>query len=215
MKLTYHNKNMKKRLKRLAIVLLTLFLGLPGAWAVADIHSARQAVQNLLDAIRHIQMGDQLSAKQLKSNRDYSQAALQLLDLREVSQRALGKYWTQRTPEERKLFSELLKELFVKVAFPNSGKFFAELKVVYGDTQVRKKLSIVPVRVIHKEEGEIGIDFHLRQSGGKWRVVDVLLDEISMRNNLRSQFYRIIAKNNYQELIRRMEKRLKKSERKS
>jgi len=41
--------------------------------------------------------------------------------------------------------------------------------------------------------------------------VDVDLDEVSMRNNLRSQFYKIINKNDYQDLVRRMEEKLKES----
>jgi len=48
--------------------------------------------------------------------------------------------------------------------------------------------------VVHEEEGEIGIEFHLMKNLGQWQVVDVDLDEVSMRNNLRSQFYKIINK---------------------
>jgi len=40
-------------------------------------------------------------------------------------------------------------------------------------------------------------------------VVDVILDGVSMRNNLRSQFYKILKKNDFNELIRRMKKKLK------
>jgi ABC-type transporter MlaC component len=65
--------------------------------------------------------------------------------------------------------------------------------------------------VIHNGEGEIDINFHLRINQDQWQVVDVDLDEISMRNNLRAQVYKIIAKNNYQELIRRMEEKLKET----
>ena len=65
--------------------------------------------------------------------------------------------------------------------------------------------------MIHNGEGEIDINFHLRINQDQWQVVDVDLDEISMRNNLRAQVYKIIAKNNYQELIRRMEEKLKET----
>ena len=42
----------------------------------------------------------------------------------------------------------------------------------------------------------------------KWQVVDVILDGVSMRNNLRSQFYKVIKKKDYNELIRKMDKKL-------
>ena len=82
--------------------------------------------------------------------------------------------------------------------------------MIYGQTIIKKSKASVPLTVIHKKEGEIEIDFHLHKNHGQWRVVDVDLDEISMGNNLRSQFYRIISKNDYRELVRRMEERLTK-----
>ena len=99
-------------------------------------------------------------------------------------------------------------KMFVKEAFPNSGKFFSSLELVFGTTNINKTKAHVPLTVIHNGEGEIDINFHLRINQDQWQVVDVDLDEISMRNNLRAQVYKIIAKNNYQELIRRMEEKL-------
>ena len=46
------------------------------------------------------------------------------------------------------------------------------------------------------------------QSGGDWRVVDVTTDGVSMVQNYRSQFNRIIDREGWAELISRMERRL-------
>ena len=62
--------------------------------------------------------------------------------------------------------------------------------------------------VVHENEGEISIDFHLYKHSDRWQVVDVDLDKISMRNNLRSQLYKVISKNDYQDLIRRIKEKL-------
>jgi ABC-type transporter MlaC component len=80
--------------------------------------------------------------------------------------------------------------------------------MVYGKIKDGKNPAVVPLTVIHEKEGEVGIDFHLVQKGDKWQVVDVILDGVSMRNNLRSQFYKVIAKNNFDELMRKMNKKL-------
>ena len=94
------------------------------------------------------------------------------------------------------------------VAFPSSAKFFADLDLVYGISKRKKDMMVVPLTVIHEKEGEVGIDFHLTQNENKWHVVDVILDGISMRNNLRSQFYKVIKKKDFNELIRKMDKKL-------
>ena len=72
-------------------------------------------------------------------------------------------------------------------------------------------MMVVPLTVVHEKEGEVDIDFSLKQVEARWQVVDVILDGVSMRNNLRSQFYKILKKNDFKELVRRMNKKLKET----
>ena len=72
-------------------------------------------------------------------------------------------------------------------------------------------MMVVPLIVVHEKEGEVDIDFSLKQTEAGWQVVDVILDGVSMRNNLRSQFYKILKKNDFKGLIQRMEKKLKET----
>ena len=72
-------------------------------------------------------------------------------------------------------------------------------------------MMVVPLAVVHEKEGEVDIDFSLKQAEAGWQVVDVILDGVSMRNNLRSQFYKILKKNDFKELVWRMNKKLKET----
>ena len=175
----------------------------------SDNGSPQKTVEKLIHSIRSLKTSGLLSSKELKTNRNLSHRALALIDIDEVGRKALGRYWAKRTPKERKAFVLLLSRMFVQEAFPNSGKFFLSLKLVFGETKIKQSHANVPITFIHEEEGEIVISFHLLKSKDKWQIVDVDLDGISMRNNLRSQVYKIISKNNYQELVLRMEEKLK------
>jgi ABC-type transporter MlaC component len=97
------------------------------------------------------------------------------------------------------------------VAFSNSSKFFGEMNMSYASTEMDTGKATVPLTVQHLEEGEVGINFVLEQNSDRWRAVDVILDGVSMRNNLRTQFYKVIKKHDYSELLRRMQKKLKKA----
>ena len=178
---------------------------------VAKETSPGNTVKILLNSISNLKIEKQLSPEEIKENNTLSYRALALLDMREISRKTLGKYWKERTPTEQKMFIDLLSQMFIKEAFPNSGKFFSALKLIYGQTAINKSQATVPLTVFHEKEGEISIDFHLYKRRDQWQVVDVDLDKISMRNNLRSQFYKTISKNDYQELVRRMEKKLTSS----
>ena len=175
---------------------------------IAEEVSPRGTVELLINSISSLETGIQLSPEEIKKNDLLSYNALGLLNIREICRKVLGKYWKKLSLTEQKKFIDLLSRMFIKEAFPNSGKFFSTLKLIYGQTNINELKANVPLSVVHEKEGEINIDFHLYKYSNQWQVVDVALDGISMRNNLRSKLYKIISKNNYQELVRRLEQKL-------
>ena len=199
-----------RNLKLIAFNTLLIFLLMPVlSWAELGKKSPEAAGKILLNEIKQIVEGDEISEDQKVANTKHSNIALSILKVSEISQKALGKYWSKHSTKQQDQFKKLLGELFVYVAFPSSAKFFADLDLVYGISKRKKDMMVVPLTVIHEKEGEVDIDFWLKQSSKNWLVVDVILDGISMRNNLRSQFYKILKKNDFDELVRRMEKKLK------
>ena len=191
----------------LTVFILALFELSP---VIAKETSPRNTVEILLNSITNLKTGKLLTPEEVEENDILSYRALALLNIREISRKALGKYWKKRTLTEQKVFIDLLSRMFIKGAFPNSGKFFSALKLIYGQPTINKSKANVPLTVVHEKEGEINIDFHLQKYRDQWQVVDIDLDEISMRNNMRSQLYKIISKNNYQELVRRIKEKLTK-----
>jgi phospholipid transport system substrate-binding protein len=198
--------------KIFSLMVLTVVFAIPGLlWAESNDLGPQASVQQLLGEIRQINKEKNLSSQKDAENQKHAQSALVWLNVAEISQKALGKHWAKRSDPEQKRFQVLLGELFLYVAFPSSAKFFAELNLVYGKTKEEKQRTVVPLTVVHEKEGEVDIDFRLTQTEERWLVVDVVLDGVSMRNNLRSKFYKVIAKKGFNELMRKMEKKLKAS----
>ncbi len=178
---------------------------------LADQISAQDSVHRLIDKIKMTVQGDVLSTEEGNTNKKIFEEAIQFLDVAQISQKSLGKYWKKVNAKDQKQFTSLLRELFMYVAFPNSAKFFKKLKIDYGTSETKDEKTVVPLKVMHEEEGEVGIDFVLHQKKNRWLVLDVILDGVSMRNNLRSQFRRILKKKNFSDLLRQMEKKLNKA----
>ncbi|HCK67754.1 MAG TPA: hypothetical protein DHW17_00575 [Nitrospina sp.] len=194
--------------KILSLMALTVVFAVPGLlWAESN--DPQAAVQELLGEIRQIKKN--LSGQEKADNQKHAHSALVWLNVAEISKKALGKHWAKRSDSEQKRFQALLGELFLHVAFPSSAKFFAELDLMYGKTKEGKQRTVVPLTVVHEKEGEVDINFRLTRTAGNWQVVDVILDGVSMRNNLRSKFYKVITKKGFDELMRKMEKKLKAS----
>ena len=203
-----------RNLKIIAFIntLLVFFFVLVSSWAGGAEKSPEAAVKTLLNEIKQIVEGNGLSDVQKAKNKKHSDIAVSILKVPEISQKALGKYWKKHSAEQQDQFQKLLEDLFVHVAFPSSAKFFANLDLMYGKSKSKKDMTVVPITIVHEKEGEVDIDFKMKQSAKKWLVVDVILDGVSMRNNLRSQFYKILKKNDFNELIRRMKKKLKEAQ---
>ena len=48
------------------------------------------------------------------------------------------------------------------------------------------------------------MNYKLRSSDREWKVYDVVIENISLVNNYRSQFHRVLANSSFDELLRRM-----------
>jgi len=190
--------------------LAVMGLMIPG---VVQAGEPQQAVRSLLETIQQIKEVEGLPPEEAKANRALMDRAVVHLDVPRVSEKTLGRHWEKRSAEERKQFIELLGELFRYVAFPNSAKFFRELEIEYKGNSVEGGTATVPVIVRHPDEGRISIDFVMFERGGKWRVEDVIMDGVSMRTNLRSQFHQVIRKEEFSGLVQRMQGRLEQARR--
>ena len=186
-----------------------MIFGMAFSVVVFAAESPQESVQILLQTIQKIKTRDRVNLEQEKGKSLLSAKALTFLDMGTVGRKTLGKYWGQRSSQEKKDFVVLLSRLFEKIAFPNSAQFFSDLDIHYKKDEVEGDRATVTILVKHEKEGEVEIDFMMHRTQTKWLVVDVILDGVSMRSNLRSQLYKVIAKNDYAELVRRINKKLK------
>ena len=86
--------------------------------------------------------------------------------------------------------------------------FCRDLDVSVLDARATGKRAVVRTTVSDPKEGLISVDYRLRQQDSSWRVRDIVLDDVSLALNLRSQCNLIITKHSYEELLLRMRKKL-------
>jgi phospholipid transport system substrate-binding protein len=61
--------------------------------------------------------------------------------------------------------------------------------------------------VIDKEGTSHSVTYKLHLVNGKWRIYDVVAENISVVNNYRAQFHRVIVNSSFQELMEKMKQR--------
>ena len=128
-------------------------------------------------------------------------------DTTETAQRALGVHWQQRTPAERaqfvKLFANLLEQTYVSRIDEYGGEHLE-----YIDEQVDGDKATVRARVITSKGTEVAVESRVIQKGDRWLIYDILIENLSMISNYRSQFDRVIRTSSYGELVKRLQARV-------
>jgi phospholipid transport system substrate-binding protein len=133
-------------------------------------------------------------------------------DWQEIARRVLATHWRERTPQERQEFAELfresVKEMYLERMETAAQKRLQEKQaILYSGEQVNGQRAVVRTTVVTRHHREIPIEYHLRELDGQWRTYDVVILGVSLVNNYRAQFHRIITQSSYQELIRQLQAR--------
>ena len=98
-----------RNLKLIAFNTLLSFLVIPvSSWAEVEKKSPEAAVKILLNEIKQIVEGDEISEDQKAANKKHSNIALSILKVSEISQKALGKYWAKQSVKQQDQFQKLL-----------------------------------------------------------------------------------------------------------
>jgi len=178
---------------------------------VAVLARAGGPTDELRVAIEKVQMtlnDPQLKAAGKKAERlDKLRQVIQpKFDFTEMAKRSLGANWQRRNPEEQrefvKVFTNLLENAYVDSIDSYDGE-----KVVFTNEKQDKEYGEVNTKIVTKKGEEFSVNYKLHQASGNWKVYDVVIENISIVNNYRSQFNRVIAKSSYEELVRTMKEK--------
>ena len=128
------------------------------------------------------------------------------VDLEGVARAALGKNWDDATPATRKKFLDAFKQRFRKATADQFTDDYRGTEVKYLPEVPAEDGGVkVPTEVVIKGEAT-HIDYVMRKESGEWRIVDIVVDDVSTVDNYRSSFGRIIKKEGMDGLITRLNK---------
>ena len=130
-----------------------------------------------------------------------------LFNFPEMARRSLGFHWRRLTPEERQEFITLFTDLLERSYASKIDLYDGETVVFTGEV-VDDRYAQVDSKIVSKKGEEFAVDYRLLRTDGDWRIYDVVVENISLVNNYRSQFNRVIANSSYEELIRRINQKL-------
>jgi phospholipid transport system substrate-binding protein len=124
-------------------------------------------------------------------------------DFSEMARRALGAHWRRRTATEQQEFVQLFTELLER-QYAGIIESYTDEKIVYVSERTDGAFAEVNSKIFTAKGQELSINYKAQLIGQEWKVYDVIAEEISLVNNFRSQFNRVISSSSYDELVRRL-----------
>jgi phospholipid transport system substrate-binding protein len=131
------------------------------------------------------------------------------LDYGELARRALSKHWDGINPKQRTDFVDTLREL-VERSYLRQVHGNANYNIKY-DKETKQDGEATVTGVLNTtargKKVKIALEYKMLWKGDHWVVYDVVTDEQSMLENYRAEFNKIINKEGFEALLKRMKKK--------
>ncbi len=190
-----------------------------GALCTAPRTLAQTGARDFLEA-RHgevreiLQRSASSPGQRRERNERLTRALDDLIDYRELSERALRDHWGALSAEEQRRFVDLLSKL-VERNYQQNLESTLDFKVRYESEEAQAEGTVVHTIARSRQSGrapEVAIDYTMVREGEAWKVYDITTDGVSLVANYRSQFNRIIREHGFDTLLHRMQNRLEQGD---
>lgn len=170
-----------------------LLAGLPRlAFAQAD--GASAFIDDMAKrAIGILQAG---GASTAQGKAQFTQILNQGFDLPTIGRFVLGRYWNSASPQQQREYMDLFERMIVETYSRRFQNYQGETLVVKGTQAVGNgNDTLVQTEIRQKDGPPIQVDWRVRQAGGGYKVVDVIVARVSMSVTQRDEFASVIAQN--------------------
>ena len=191
------------QLSTASFAILCLFFSVPASAATPT-----EELRGAVTKVQKILTNPELKSENRKKERlnQLREVIFPKFDFAEMAKRSLGAHWKRRSPEEQREFVKAFTEL-LENAYADSIDSYDGEKVVLTSEKQDKTFAEVKTKIVTKKGAEFAVNYRMHETEGTWKIYDVVIENISLVNNYRSQFSRVIAKSSYEELLHGMKEK--------
>lgn len=195
---------MKKQLAVIGI-LTFLLISLP-AYAGVPLDTSQASVNKVLDVLRDPKLKSE-SAKEIKKDK-LRTIYKSMFDEVEFSRRTLARNWSKLNPAQQKEFISLFEQVLEKSYVDKIFSYTNEKIDFYKENMLSENQAEIQTKVITSSK-EIPIFYRMIKKGDTWKVYDVVVENVSLVQNYRTQFNDILTKNTPEQLLEILRKKVK------
>jgi phospholipid transport system substrate-binding protein len=131
-------------------------------------------------------------------------------DLKLIGRFVLGRYWRTATPGQRNDFQRLFEEFVIKSYSYRLGGYKGEDFTIVSARAAGEKDALVRTRIVRPSGPPITADWRVRAKGDRFRIIDVMVEGVSMAVTQRSEFAAVISRGGFNGLIEALRARVQR-----
>jgi phospholipid transport system substrate-binding protein len=194
-------------MKAILMALGLALLGTPAAALQAD-DAATRLVQRTAD-----QMLGTLKSRRSEIDRNprlINQLVDSILaphfDFEMITRAAVGRDWNKASPAQQRALTNSFREMLIRT-YSKALLKYSDEDIVYEQARAgtRSDTVVVPTMVRAPGAPPIPMDYRMHKKSGSWKVYDVIIENVSLISNYRSQFRATIARSGIDGLIDELE----------
>lgn len=195
---------MKKKFAILGI--LIVFVSSVPVYSGVPMTTAENTVNRVLDVLRDPKLKSP-AAKEIKKEK-LRAIYKDMFDEIEFSRRTLARNWNKFSPAQRSEFVQLFEQILEKSYIDKILDYKNEKIDFYKENMISENQAEIQTRVVTSSK-EIPIFYRMILKNGKWKAYDVVVENVSLVQNYRTQFNDILSENTPAQLLEILRKKVK------
>ena len=128
--------------------------------------------------------------------------------MRKIGRFVVGRHWKVMSPDQRDEYQQLFADWVLKTYSARLGGYTGQRFVIDRTVEAGASDIYVRTRIVQPESEPMRCDWRVRSFDGKFKVVDVVVEGVSMLSTQRSEFGAVLRKHGPDGLIEALQIRL-------
>jgi phospholipid transport system substrate-binding protein len=131
-----------------------------------------------------------------------------IFDFDEIAHRSLGSHWSRISASDQREFVSLLQRIIERRPMESGLRLEPESAIAYQREQILDSEAMVPSVITVNTTSRHQVAYKLTLREGHWRIYDIVVDNVSLIDEYHAQFSKIIARDGFSGVLRRMRRKL-------
>lgn len=115
-------------------------------------------------------------------------------DMERIGRFVLGKNWRDANAKQQREYQKLFNDLIVRIYSKRLDNYQGQQFEVTDAQPIGRNDILVKSYIIPPSGAKINVDWRMREIGGRYKVIDIIIEKVSMSLTQRSEFSSIIQR---------------------